>query len=244
MKKILLGSILLASSALAIVSIKPIEITGKEESKSQIAASCSTKSGNSDVTTTSLSFKSTFYNIDNANMILLDHEYGESKGIKNTDKTFVHLRHIRTSNNPSLNYELFFQAQKDTFRSIKSRYLSGIGARYKMNLENESSVFFGLGVFNTKLDEDSVKSSFESINSYISYNQKFENNNKFTYNGYYQPRLDNASDYHISQKAQLSFVITKTLDLVISVNHMYDSKPASGIDKSDLSTKTGISYKF
>jgi hypothetical protein len=51
-------------------------------------------------------------------------------------------------------------------------------------------------------------------------------------------------DYHISQKAQLSFKMTDNIKLVISLNHTYDSKPASGVEKSDLSSKTGFNYKF
>jgi putative salt-induced outer membrane protein YdiY len=244
MKNILLGTILTVSTASAIVSIKPIEVSGQEEVKSQLGASYSTKSGNSDVSTTSISLKNTFYNIDSANMILIDYEYGKSNGSTNTDNTFMHLRHIRTTSDKAINYEIFLQAQKDTFRSIESRYLMGIGSRYKVHLENDSKIFFGLGVFSTKLDEDNVKSNFESLNSYISYNHKLDNGNTLTYNGYFQPRLDDANDYHISQKAQLSFDISRSMKLVVSLNHTYDSEPAVGINKSDLSTKTGISYKF
>jgi hypothetical protein len=244
MKKILLTSLVISSSAFAIVSIKPIEITNIQEIKYEIGMSYSTKSGNSDVKSTALSLKSTQYDIGYANMLVLDHEYGESSGTKNTDKTFAHIRHIRATDDERLNYELFVQAQKDTFRSIQSRYLTGVGVRYKVNLENDSSVFFGLGIFNTQLKEDNTTSSFESINSYISYNQVFDSGAKLTYNGYFQPRIDSLDDYQISQKAQLSFKITNAVSLTFNLNHTYDASPASGVEKSDLSTKTGLNYKF
>ncbi len=244
MYKLILSSLLLSSTAWAIVSIKPVEISGQEASSHEVGVSYSTKSGNSDTTSTSLSLKGVYQNINSANMIVIDYDYAEANGVKNSDKTFAHIRHIRSTDIKYLNYEIFTQAQKDDFRSIESRVLIGAGARYKYTLSNDSNLFLGIGLFNTQLDENNIKSDFESLNSYISYNQTFDSGAKLTYNGYYQPRVDEVSDYHISQKAQISLKITDKVELVVSMNHTYDSKPAIGVEKSDLSTKTGINYKF
>ena len=82
------------------------------------------------------------------------------------------------------------------------------------------------------------------MNVYVSYNQTFNNNAKLIYNGYYQPRFDQSNDCHIFQKAQISLAITDSINLIISLNHTYDSTPAVDVKESDFSQKVGISYKF
>jgi putative salt-induced outer membrane protein YdiY len=244
MKKILLSIIILVSTAFAIVSIKPVEITSNDDTKLELGISYKSKSGNSDTTNVSTNIKSTFYNTNSANIMLLDYEYGESKGSKNVDKTLMHIRHIHLSNYKPLNYEIFAQVQQDTFRLIKSRYLIGFGGRYKVSLNKNGNIFYGLGVLQTKLNENKIISHFQSLNSYITYHQKLQNENKFSYNGYYQPKFENFDDYQISQKAQLTLKISKSLKFIININHVYDSNPAINIKKSDISTKTGLNYKF
>jgi hypothetical protein len=244
MKKILLIISMLFSLSEAIVSIKPVEITGSEDIKLELGISYKSKTGNSEIMNVSTSTKSIFYYTSSANIMLLDYEYSELEGTKNVDKTFFHIRHIHLSNYKPLNYEIFGQVQQDAFRLIKSRYLIGVGGRYKISLDNNSNIFYGLGVLQTKLNKDYVFSEFQSLNTYIKYHIKLQDENKFTYNGYYQSKLENFNNYQVSQKAQLTIKVSKSLDLVIDISHIYDSRPAKDIKKSDISTKTGLTYKF
>lgn len=243
MKKFLIVAGLLSSFAMAVVSIKPVEIQSEPSVSFEQGLSFSSKSGNVDKMNFKLASSIKQYGSGYVNTLFFFYDYGESRGEKDTNALFLHLRHIHDLGWGDTNGEAFVQIDKDDFRDIASRSLMGGNLRYKIDTK-KLDVFIGLGLLYTWLDEAGIKEEYSSINSYISLNYQFSPSTSITYKGYYQPRLDDMDDYLVFQKAQLKVNITNRLSLFVNLLHEYDSKPPAGIEKSDFAQTTGFSYKF
>ncbi|WP_281951742.1 DUF481 domain-containing protein [Nitrosophilus kaiyonis] len=229
----------------AIVSIEPKDIGEKNPGISgEIGASLEINRGNTDTTSTSLSAS---LQIDKDHCLCfatLSYEYGESSGEKNKDRAFLHLRHLEKINEDNV-WEFFAQLQKDEFKDQKLRALIGTGERYRFFNENETKTYIGIGAFleREKIEDEDTKDYFRG-NFYISFKKRFNDNVKMAFISYYQPKLDEFSDYESTNSLEFSVKLSKNLDLLILTNYDYDSRPPKDIKKYDLSQKIGISYKF
>ena len=243
MKKILMLAGLLSSFAMAVVSIKPVEIQSEPSVTFEQGLSFSSKSGNVDKMNFKLASSIKQYGSGYVNTLFFSYDYGESNKLKDTNALFLHLRHIYDLGWDNTNGEAFAQIEKDDFREIASRSLVGGNLRYKIDTQ-KLDVFVGLGLFYTWLDEAGIRDEYTAINSYISLSYQFNSFTSFTYKAYYQPRLNDMNDYLIFQKAQLEVDISNRLSLFVNLLHEYDARPPLGVEKSDFEQTMGLSYKF
>ena len=61
---------------------------------------------------------------------------------------------------------------------------------------------------------------------------------------YYQPATSDPGDFRALEQAALRVVLTHTLDLKITLEIAYDSRPPQLVDKTDVTYSTGIEYRF
>jgi hypothetical protein len=61
---------------------------------------------------------------------------------------------------------------------------------------------------------------------------------------YYQPKLSDVSDYIFSNGLELTVLIYEKLYVDFTFYYDVDSKPAGGVEDTDISQKTSLIYKF
>jgi hypothetical protein len=130
---------------------------------------------------------------------------------------------------------------------VSKRRLAGGGLRYHLEDDVYGNFYFGLGgfyeniVYTTSVDP---RESNVRLNTYIAYTKQFNKDSKLSYVGYYQPKVDKASDYILSNGLELEILVYQKLYLNFVFYYDVDSKPAVGVEKTDISQKTSFVYKF
>ena len=251
MKKIILIATLTTQCLFALVTITPVEIGEKAGLSGNIEAGLETKRGNTDKDNYKASVRVTY---DEATDYVvwgeLSGEYGKSNDVKDTDKAFSHVRYIHTlTDDENLRYELFAQLESDEFKQISSRVLGGGGLRYRLfNSEENGKGYMGLGGFyeglryeNPLIDpsEDNVR-----VNSYLAYTVGFNEKSTFTCGLYYQPMIDEFSDYVQSSQLEVKLHVVKSLFLKLNASWDVDSRPPVGIEKSDFTQRVTFIFDF
>jgi len=239
--------LMLSFSASAIVNIDRISVNDQlEPVQGEISLDLSGASGNTDTQSTSLDSR-VQWNSQSTQFVVFKYEFGKSSGIKNTDKTFLHYRYISNSKDVTT-WESFLQIQDDEFKLLKLRTLVGAGYRFKLITKSKNrQVRLGVGLFYSKEEqEDILKTTDELIraNIYFTYNSKINNNVSFLTTTYFQPDINRSSDYRALEQLSLEFGLSKDLLYFVSVDLSYDNEPFNGLEKEDISYKSGITYRF
>jgi hypothetical protein len=242
---------LLSTSLFALVSIAPVDIGSKPGLSGNISGSLNSKSGNTQKDEYSLGMRLQYdEGVDYLTWGEFTYDYGESKGTKNEDKTYAHLRYIHTlTPNGDWSWELFLQSEQDRFKDINGRSLAGVGIRWRfLNSDDFGKGYTGIGRFVEKIDyshsERNANEENHRMNSYIAYSKSFVSGSKMNYIGYYQPKFGNVSDYVSSQSAELILPIAGQFNLNVSAKYLYDSRPTVGVEKRDTVYMTSLFWQF
>ena len=175
-------------------------------------------------------------------------DYGEASGETNTNKSYAHIRLIHTFLDiKELNYEAFFQSETNEFTKVESKFLGGGGLRLHENMKKYGNLYFGLGCFFETIEYTTTVDKHENnlrMNSYASYTKTFNKTSKLSYVLYYQPNVENFSDYILSSGLELQVVLYKELYLSFVFYYDVDGEPAVGVEESDVTQKTSLIYKF
>ncbi|MEA3521337.1 MAG: DUF481 domain-containing protein, partial [Campylobacterota bacterium] len=70
------------------------------------------------------------------------------------------------------------------------------------------------------------------------------NKTSISYVGYYQPKGEDFSDYIVSNSVELKVNVYQQLYVHFVVYYDVDSKPAVGIEETDITQKTSFAYEF
>ena len=183
--------------------------------------------------------------------LVLSYEYGESGDVKDTDKSFMHLRHIGYVTD-TLAWEAFAQLESNEFTRLSLRSLVGGGVRYKLGKLSEfHSSYLGAGLFRSResLDDDLTATDEGSeyatrANLYMVNKVKLTETASLSNTLYYQPDLSQASDYRLLEQFRFKVSITQKLSIIVSLDVSRDSRPPQTIERTDTSYTTGINYRF
>lgn len=246
--KYLLGLILTFSMAQAIVTIVPVVLGEKPGISGALGGSAETKRGNTDTKYYDVEVKLQYDS--NASYVIWSNfigSYGETNGEENTNKTYAHIRYIHTLYEKSVNWEAFVQSETNKFTKINEKYLSGAGLRYNILGSEYGDLFFGLGAFYENITYTTSIDPTENntrVNNYIAYKLKFGEDSELAYASYYQPMIDDFSDYVMSHAIGLKIKIYKKLFLGFVIYYDYDSDPAIDVKKDDYTQKTSFIWEF
>lgn len=188
-------------------------------------------------------------------LALVKYDYGESGDERFKNEGFTHLRWTYTSDGKGtrgFGYEVFTQAQYDTFKSLTLRQLNGVGFRFEMS-EREFGFAYGSSVMTDyeRLKEGSGDGLVMRNSTYISAVWKeHDQNNPSAKRGkylasviaYYQPRLSAPSDYRVLLSAQAERALWSNISVVMTTNYLYDSKPPTQVSSHDF--KSVVSLKL
>jgi len=249
MTKILLSFIFLTVSLQAIVAIKPREVGDKPGLTGSITAAFDTKRGNTETDNYKTALKMTYDN-NTTHLFwgMLSYEYGEANAIKNTNKIFAHLRYIGKTSYKLMDKEAYIQLSNDEFKGIENRLLGGVGLRWKIfGNDYYGRTYLGTSayaehiIYGDTLDpvETNVRGNF-----YLAYRLRLHEDSELNILAYYQPRIDMPSDFYSSTAIGLQLHIYLQLFLKFRISHEYDSRPAIGIQKEDITSSTEFVLKF
>ena len=248
--RILLLFLLAISTSHALVSIAPVDIGAKPGFSGNLSGALSAKSGNTEKEEYEAGGRLQYD--EGSRYVLwgvLTYEYGTSEGVKNEDRTYAHLRYIRTLHNGDWCGELFGQTEQDAFRDIGNRSLAGAGVRWRFfDTPSWGRGYAGLGAFFEKIAYShgslNTDENNRRINSYIAYTKSFLEASKVSFVGYYQPKAGDASDFVASQSLELIVPLYGGLKLSMGFTYGYDSRPPSGVQKRDTAYKTALFWEF
>ncbi|MCB9062636.1 MAG: DUF481 domain-containing protein [Halobacteriovoraceae bacterium] len=166
-------------------------------------------------------------------------EFGKSNGQKSTDINFAHFRtsYYHTEGQA---IELFYQYSSDQFKNLIRRNLFGAG--YRFEFINLGAI--GLALFQEFQKYKNKNESQMRANLYTGIDLKIVENVFYAITIYYQPVLNNPSDWRSMLKSSLSTMITNSLKSIVSFTWEQDSMPEEGIEKSDFNYKFGFAYNF
>ena len=89
-----------------------------------VALATSAQTGNTDKSDVSIGSRLTWYEKPIINFIVFNYDYGKNSGVRDTNKGFLHARHVHGITE-RLAWEAFAQAQKDEFTRLTYRGVQG-----------------------------------------------------------------------------------------------------------------------
>jgi putative salt-induced outer membrane protein YdiY len=239
---------------LAIVNIENMNIQPDSEKTgfdAQVNIDFSGKNGNTQSRNAGLGSRLQWFNTTDTSFIALNYEYGEVSDIKDTDKSFVHIRHIRYLSNHWA-WEVFTQMETNEFTRLSLRSLLGTGGRYQIPLVSKQQLsYLGIGLFRSKETLDEVIATTDAgtdyqtrANLYLVYKYKLSDTTHLSNTIYYQPNINNTDDYRLLEQFRFNVAITSKLSLQLSFDVNHDNLPPQNIKTTDSSYTTGLTYQF
>ncbi len=183
---------------------------------------------------------------NHTDMLVGSHAYGKSSGNRDTNKSFVHLRH-RYALNRIWAAEAFAQAQQNEFAQLKLRTLYGGGLRYSREVSGHA-IHLGLGSFyeyeKLRVTANTPDTRLWRGNIYFAWHFAVNNRIRLQNTIYYQPAWKSSADFRLLDDAAISIALAEQLDLKLSLEVAHDSLPPAGIRQTDISYKTGLGLRF
>ena len=239
--------------ALSIVNIENTNIRSENKTQgndTKFSFDINGNNGNTKDFEIGLGIRSQWYQVKSTRFLLLNHEYGENKNIRDTNKTFIHFRNI-WNHKAEVSWEVFTQLQDNEFTRLKLRALLGGGTRLRLSSEEDRSAHLGLGAFREKEELEFASTTTDTgvtytnrLNLYLVYNQALSSHSKLISTLYYQPSISEMTDYRLLEKIGLKLDITENLSFNISLDIKLDSRPPQSTQKTDTAYNTGFEYDF
>ncbi len=207
--------------------------------------------GNTDKSSNKVDLLTLWQHEANTEFLQLQYAYGKSRGQVDTDRAFAHLRH-RTAISPVWAVEGFGQVGRDPFSRLTQRALLGGGVRWVLYEENQKSAgYLGVGAFHeqeslsSKLGtSDAVRSVLWRANSYLVLKRQVNEQVRLYSTTYYQPAFADSADFRVLEQASVLVKLDQHLDLKLSLDVSFDSRPPQTVHKRDLFYSTGLEFSF
>lgn len=166
----------------------------------------------------------------------------------NTDFANAGYQHFRYNYKVSkwLTMEAFTQTQYNPILKLDFRYLLGAGPRLKL-LKKENARIYIAALYMYEYDDiinDAVNLYEHRISSYLTCTFSVFKTVELTSTTFYQPNIENTSDYRIANDSGLEIHINKHLNFKSTFNMLYDTKQPTGIPDLVYSFRNGLSIKF
>lgn len=158
-------------------------------------------------------------------------------------------QHLRFSHelSPKISFEAFLQSQSDRVSEIKLRALVGTGLRFNLYDSEKSKFYLGTTIMyeyeNSVDDIDNVQNNIRS-STYFTFKIKPSKNFSIVSSSYYQPLVDQISDFRLLNETALLFTIFKNLKFITTVYYIYDSFPVTNVANEQFKLTNGLIYSF
>jgi len=177
-------------------------------------------------------------------------QYATKKSKTFINRGFTHIRYNRNFH-PRCTFEVFTQYEFNEFIRLLSRTLVGTGARIPLLKRDQFTLFYG----STYMHEwehlnvragsgDIAKSSINRWSNYLVTNWQSKHDAAFVNTVYIQPRFDDFNDIRILNEMALQAKVSSWLSITLTFNLRFDSKPPSGVKKTDIELKNSLRLSF
>jgi len=142
--------------------------------------------------------------------------------------------------------EVFVQGQYNKVSKIDFRGLVGVGPRFKLSTSEKYKFYLGMLVMYEQ-EELSDGSNIERNvrgSSYLSFSLYPTDRVTLVSTTYYQPILNEISDYRISSQSSLLIDVFKNLALKTTYTFTFNATPALDIPNSQYRLTSGLTYSF
>ena len=236
----------------SIVSMKSLHLgEPKEGFDGELELSLSGASGNTDKTDIAAGTRLEWRQAVHTNFLVAHYAYGEAFDTRNTDRSFLHLRHI-TQQTPVLAWEAFAQGESNELARLQFRGLLGGGVRLNLLDASETrAAFLGIGAMYVR--ETYTASTMGTIeendrqwrsNLYLVAKYRIGAGVRLVNSLYYQPSLNDIGDYRLLDTFALHVDLTDTLALRLNAEVVHDSQPPANVRETDVTYRTGLSWSF
>lgn len=234
-----------------IVNVQPLIMDPKREGLVVVAdAALDVRTGNTQLLLVSGSLLARYRHGRHLVFALLRQEFGTEGGERFLSKDFEHLRY-RLSFNDWLDLESFVQHDRDEFRRLSWRVVSGMGPRFFLVATEPFDLALGVAYMQEleKLDDAPFPDSGEQqlahrLSSYVAFTLRMNDKVRFGQTVYAQPRITQPSDARVLSESELLFSLTDIVALKATLSIGYDSAPADGRRELDTVTKTGLQLRL
>ncbi|MFA6901819.1 MAG: DUF481 domain-containing protein [Gallionellaceae bacterium] len=244
--------LLISFSAQAIVNLEQAIIgptTDGFHARLDLLASGS--SGNSEYSRNKLDLLNLWQHEDRTEFLQIQYAYGTSLGQVDTDNAFVHFRH-RTQINTLWGVEGFAQISRDPFARLTQRTVLGGGVRWVLFEESKkSAAYLGLGALHERETLTSVAGTTDQVeierwrgNAYLVLKYQLNDQIRLLNNTYYQPALSDTVNFRLLEQASMLVKLDDNLDLKLSLEVSFDSRPPQTVRQRDVFYSTGLSFSF
>ena len=251
---IYINCFLFASSVHAIVNVENLRIDPNQNQsgfQGLFSLDVNGNNGNTQNARAALGAHLKWYDQFSTDLLVMDYAYGESSSVKDTDKSFVHYRHVWYVNK-RISWEAFAQLQTNEFTRLKLRSLVGGGARLNLLVDNDNhTAYLGLGVLRSREKLDTPAGTSDEpldyatrLNLYQVYQYRISEHSRLINMVYYQPDVSEFSDYRLLEQLALKLDINDRMSLKVSLDVAHDSRPPQNIETTDTSYNTGLEYRF
>ncbi len=181
--------------------------------------------------------------------LVASQSYGESRGIKARDRSFLHLRHIRQVR-PRHAREAFVQLERDAFARLRLRALTGGGLRLTLAASDRRTALLGLGAFYSR-ERLSDGTSGEDLdygqwrgNLYLIFRHRWDAHRRAWLTGYLQPDLASPEDVRATATAGMAADLGHHWQMNWQVDYTFDSRPPRTVGRYDLTYRAGFTRRF
>ncbi len=195
-----------------------------------------------------------------AHLLLAGYDYGRSLGRRNADRAFLHLRRIRplssTSPPPALPWrpawELLLQGRRDAFQRLRLRLLAGGGLRLEHPASGRLEAVAGLGLLRVLEDyragdgEAAARELAWRLNLYAGLRRPTGAGSGAGLEAllYWQPLVRAPADFRALGQLRLLAPLGPRLALTLAVEAGHDSRPRTGVLRTDLRYRSGLRLRF
>lgn len=179
-----------------------------------------------------------------------DGGFGWDKGERIFNQALAHLRHVQTISD-FIQSEFFLQSDFNKKRLLDDRKLIGAGFRYRilnsrnLKLRLGTSYYYEYERFDSHNISAYTKKVFANrFSTYLTLEFSIKDDAKLLMISYFQPRIGQWSDYRILSDNSLIISLSTLVDLKVSFNLRYDTRPPETIKDIDTITKFGLGIKF
>lgn len=249
LKNIIYLTLFLTTYSYSFINLEPPVVGEKKGFDGEIALGAKFNSGNSDSISLGTAAKGQFSQETWLIYVIAAYSYGESNNVKDTNDGLLHLRYVHEIADTPYDYEFFLQSEFNEFQDIKSRNLAGVNIRRDFKSLPFDKFYVGLGLFYSHMEPDIINDIdpiYERIkmNSYVSLLKKVNDVFSITYLGYYQPTIEDISDFRIFQIIQFTTTISENVGLSFDVLHKYNATPYHSVEKTDIRSTINLKYEF
>lgn len=143
--------------------------------------------------------------------------------------------------------EAFIQGQYNHNIKIRSRYIFGVGALYKVWNKETDSVQLHVGIHYMPENEEELTgliNNHQRLNTMLSWGYTFKSKLKLDVVSYFQPDLLRLNDFRFLLNSAAEMPITERLTFRSSLGIVFDTHPPADLRQVFFNTRNGLRYTF